>query len=65
MNEGKEVAQLLFFSPSKLISLFRRQMLGDLEQRFNSLEEGSKSMVEQVMCYFHYNQNNGFSLSFI
>jgi hypothetical protein len=24
-------------------------MLGDLEERFNSLEEGSKSFVEQVM----------------
>ena len=45
MNEGKEVAH--FFSKLKL--LFRRQMLGDLEERFNSLEEGSKSFVEQVI----------------
>lgn len=57
MNEGKEVAQL--FSP-KLNSNFRRQMLGDLEQRFNSLEEGGKSMVEQVMNCSHYNEKNGF-----
>jgi hypothetical protein len=26
-----------------------RQLLGDLEDRFNALEEGSKSMVAQVM----------------
>lgn len=31
-------------------------MLGDLEQRFNSLEEGGKSLVTQVMNYSHCNQ---------
>lgn len=28
-------------------------MLGDLEQRFNSLEEGGKGLVEQVLNYSH------------
>ena len=28
-------------------------MLGDLEQRFNSLEEGGKGLVEQVLKYSH------------
>lgn len=58
MNEGKETAQF----PPKLNLIFRRQMLGDLEQRFNSLEEGGRSMVEQVMNCSHYNQNIYFSL---
>ena len=34
-------------------------MLGDLEQRFSSLEEGGKSLVEQVM---NFNQKNDFFL---
>ena len=64
MNGGKEVAGLLFYPP--MLNLhFYRQLLGNLEQRFNALEEGGKSMVEQVMHCSHYNQNNGFfSLSF-
>lgn len=28
-----------------------RQMLGDLEDRFNSLEQGSRSMAAQVTKY--------------
>jgi hypothetical protein len=32
--------------------MWRRQMLGDLEDRFNSLEQGSRSMVAQVMFLF-------------
>lgn len=28
-----------------------RQMLGDLEDRFNSLESGSRSMVDQVSVF--------------
>ena len=39
-------------------------MLGDLEQRFNSLEEGGKSLVEQVMNYSHYNQTTVFFFLF-
>jgi hypothetical protein len=59
MNEGKEV---IVFPLIKAKFTFHRQLLGDLEQRFNSLEEGSKSMVEQVM---NSNQNPGVFLSFI
>ena len=64
MNEGKEVTQFLLLFRPKLNLPFRRQMLGDLEQRFNSLEEGGKSMVDQVINYFHCNQN-GALFSFI
>jgi len=32
----------------QLILLYYRQILGDLEERFNSLEEGSRNMVAQV-----------------
>jgi len=28
-------------------------MLGDLEERFNSLEEGSRNMVSQVIVFVH------------
>lgn len=30
---------------------FRSQLLGDLEERFNSLEEGSRNMVAQVSLF--------------
>ena len=37
-------------------------MLGDLEQRFNSLEDGGKNLVEQVMNYSNPFPSSDFKL---
>lgn len=60
MNEGKKVTYLFGFFRSRieLVFFFCRQVLEDLNERFNSLEDGSKNMVAQVMeDYSHFVQS--------